>query len=854
MEENVRPSDVNLTIIENVGITSENEITMEPSQNGGVDQTGDIENEIPASSEVHNMETKEINDNGTSLLQVRQLSVEEKETAKEQQKRFINNHKQVLVYEKLISERDKEISLQKEKYVKVSRANEIYQKEFTDLKSSMDELKEKVNVLDDELETKTTELDFMHEKYDELTESFNCLKDDLDGKWKEEFRMLELKHQSDMGTMTEEHDAHLKLLQNKMDEAEQQSQHPKIEDAYKLISRKEVEIKEKDKTILNLNEKLKGMQSSEPCIYLQTEIDSKCEVIKSMELSQSKLNDLLQDKSVVIQSQNVIIENLRNSVNSKEESVELTAKKAEVTKLKEQIHQITLEKDNNANLNNKLRDQVTITKKTELTVKTLEEVVNTKIMIIENLQSIIVQLKESPPSCLCTKGTNNLTSNKVLDCIPEEEISEGGTNLSGLNESIGGVTDLPGLNECMMKLKNFALHGVILDGLLLWIDTQRRTVPENVWKMQTLQHFTKEEITNSKNMLWDFNKGNLLGRNISRKGDSKSTSEIDDICNALKTLSAKQVMPTFLGTSTMTMQSPSVETGLSKYQTIDLKLDAIDQFMKNFTKSQTEASKKNHDKIISKADVTHKKVDDLKEKLLHLEASLPKHQDTLHIPNADKHTVNTNNCNDAADFSRTGVNNVQASTPTMFTPHTQENARWNNKVYPDINAYQNDAPWHYIGKGGNTVKELVPPTIFLQENAEKGFGTANVAPTEAVSTVVIKGINNNVTTEQLTSFLVSREVQVINCELLTTYEYANFRTFKVTVKAGDHEKVANASLWPNDVVVQAYKPKIRRKTNGKETPKIFGAHNMGILTPTKREIFNSPNRKLSIRFSNDQAI
>ena len=91
--------------------------------------------------------------------------------------------------------------------------------------------------------------------------------------------------------------------------------------------------------------------------------------------------------------------------------------------------------------------------------------------------------------------------------------------------------------------------------LLSWVDTKRRTIPEDIWKKQALEHFAAEEITDAKNILWDVaNSDNLLGRNIARKGDSKSTSEINDICAALNTLSEKQRIPVFIATSTMIMQ------------------------------------------------------------------------------------------------------------------------------------------------------------------------------------------------------------------------------------------------------------------------------------------------------------
>ena len=78
-----------------------------------------------------------------------------------------------------------------------------------------------------------------------------------------------------------------------------------------------------------------------------------------------------------------------------------------------------------------------------------------------------------------------------------------------------------------------ALHGVILNGFLVWINMQRRTTAENIWKALAIKHFTKEEITDAKDAMWDVGDTNVLGKLIKRQGSPKSSSELDDISTAL---------------------------------------------------------------------------------------------------------------------------------------------------------------------------------------------------------------------------------------------------------------------------------------------------------------------------------
>ena len=164
----------------------------------------------------------------------------------------------------------------------------------------------------------------------------------------------------------------------------------------------------------------------------------------------------------------------------------------------------------------------------------------------------------------------------------------------------------------MALLKGIGLHGVILDGLLTWIDTQRRTTPENVWKREIILHFTAEEITNAKNALWE-TAGDQLERNITRKGELKSTSEVNDICGAFDILSKNQKLPVFVATSTMVMQSPSTveESNQQIHCETNMKLDSLQLSFDNFSKKYIDLASKNHDRVISKIETGQKKMSTL---------------------------------------------------------------------------------------------------------------------------------------------------------------------------------------------------------------------------------------------------
>ena len=415
-----------------------------------------------------------------------------------------------------------------------------------------------------------------------------------------------------------------------------------------------------------------------------------------------------------------------------------------------------VERETNAQLTSKLEDQRTITQKTEFALQKVEELVSTKSMLIENLQAVISRGKETQSSCSnfeCKKYlTSHSPSTNNQDGLGEVPTltGNGGENLPSND------TTIPGLCETMLKLKGIGLHGVTLDGLLLWVDTKRRTIPEDSWKQQVFANFTAEEITNVKNILWDVaNTNDLLGRNIARKGDSKSISEINDICGALKTLSEKQKMPVFIATSTMVMQSPEAG-GDSNQQLqclVDTKLNNLQKHLDESLQKHADQSSKNHDRIISKAEVGQKKIDDVLKKLNVIDENV--------------------------------VERSFVETPPYQNPGTVVIKRPIER--------RSDAPSNRSSPMNNQRNILSTDERVIQ-------GTVDL---------VIKGLNVDVTGEDLTGFLQRKGVDIKECNLLTTFSDAKTLAYKITIDADKQNVVSDPSTWPENVNVQLYKQRRR---------------------------------------------
>ena len=175
----------------------------------------------------------------------------------------------------------------------------------------------------------------------------------------------------------------------------------------------------------------------------------------------------------------------------------------------------------------RLQDLSTICNKTELAFNAQHELVATKEQLI-NLQK---------------------------ETINYQKTSIDSLNASAIKDTVNTVVQPNGVEEDMLRPFSKE-NGLITNALLVWLDIQRKTTAENIWKTQALSYFTDEEITVAKNLLWSNCGEPLLEKHIRRQGASKTNAELEDISSALKKLDESQKMPTFIASSVMIMKTP----------------------------------------------------------------------------------------------------------------------------------------------------------------------------------------------------------------------------------------------------------------------------------------------------------
>ena len=508
--------------------------------------------------------------------------------------------------------------------------------------------------------------------------------------------------------------------------------------------------------------------SSECTEKLQKELHNSKEVIRSTETVCDTLRKLANDKDEIITQQKVIIYSCRcRSKDSNEELTNIRKKLEESNNLIEERNmelreaKELLEEKNeevgangnrklekelakslqlNEDLRNELTTKVTITKKTELAFNTQTELVETKEELINNQRIVIEHMKKA---------------------VEEDANRIDATSIENEHPSV------PGLQESVLCMTNLALHGVILNGFLVWADIQRRTTAENIWNAQALKHFIKEEITDAKELLWDVVDNGVLGNMIKRQGPSKSTAEINDISHALKKLAEKEVMPLFLGTSNMVMQTPSSNVHDEKVYSGEIvkTLKTLEDSMKRFV------VKKNED---------------------------------------NKNQVNNENVENHLKTLEESINCLVKS-PGL-----------NTTCEKDHGDYVDNRPWSEVVRGKRRGESVMPSQITTNNGVNgvdktnnwrkslnllqgTALGTDGKETLSSDIDLVTYGVTKNITAIQLSNFMQNKGLNAIDCVLLTKYNGARSLTFNITIKATDFEKAKDPDIWPYRIGLRYYK-------------------------------------------------
>ena len=281
-----------------------------------------------------------------------------------------------------------------------------------------------------------------------------------------------------------------------------------IDKDFLIRSQKEIIEKIRNQTQASINE---STENSAIAMALKEERD---ELLERLKTKENELVVLGKQKEKELGEHSLTIETLKKKIESKEANE--CSNDLVMNEATQKIVEMT---DCNRDLSQRLDEKIKLVRKMESLVESKQDLVDAKNEIIDNLKVIVNTLKDENKD-LKSKSLN-LTSN---------------TTSTGQNPNVEAPIEKNGVTESCEFLQVHGNNGVIMNPFLLWVNIQRKMHPEDKWKADAVKKFADTEITEAKEILWRVAGDTHLGKIVKRKGAANSTSEMNDICAAFKTL------------------------------------------------------------------------------------------------------------------------------------------------------------------------------------------------------------------------------------------------------------------------------------------------------------------------------
>ena len=378
------------------------------------------------------------------------------------------------------------------------------------------------------------------------------------------------------------------------------------------------------------------------------------------------------------------------------------------------------------------------------------------------------------------------------------------------------------------KIKNLSEHGVILDKLLVWMDIQKDMIPSDSWKAHLKTLFTDEEVIDAKAALFEAVGGenSRIGKFKNHQGNDKGIlKHVDDLIEAAGKLWEKNEMPLLVASSKMVK-------GMRNYNMVDANTvniaDAIDK-MKQVENTLKACLNENTLQVKT-----------LSETVQNIGQGSSSFTNLTRTPSGRVASLVTEKANGITGSSQSKkrkvgspaepIPGISSLPPPPAHPSTQT-------LYPPLPPSDRELSWSTIAgqhrqnprydQGQGQVRQVadqtggrdVRPSPAGQRGAWKRslnllHGTADSSNTLAADvSLVAYGVARDASAQQLKEFLESKNINVIECKNLTTWDQARTHCYKVTIKASEYEKATKPDVWPYRVGVRLFKQFREKREN-----------------------------------------
>ena len=376
----------------------------------------------------------------------------------------------------------------------------------------------------------------------------------------------------------------------------------------------------------------------------------------------------------------------------------------------------------------------------------------------------------------------------------------------------GGVATM---DTVLAKLQENSPNGIVISGAVAWMAVQLDMHAEGVWMELAEKCWSPVETTEAKKALQDAcgeNLKELEGFNKKRQSKNKAM-ELVDIKDALMYLKGKDKMPLIMADVGMLMKSP--QPGYSVNQTNEDIIERIDILEKAMTNFMGKTEKYMEDSKVQ--------VEKLTDTVIRCEPKTPR-LPLLQIPGQKTPNKKRRIEETLSVFQQPLVTVQQSAAP----PVVQQQQQYSSVVagVSALSSQQQEQIRSLQQLMNNQQKQQQKQQPPRQKNicygtAKPPADSSNQTMLAADVSLVASGLDKECTEEKLKEFLEEKGIKPVEVVMMKKPEASEAETrmwrtksFKVTVKASEHEKALLPEIWPYRVAVRYWRAERRPRQGG----------------------------------------
>ena len=402
----------------------------------------------------------------------------------------------------------------------------------------------------------------------------------------------------------------------------------------------------------------------------------------------------------------------------------------------------------------------------------------------------------------------------------------------GMTGASGGGDEDKSFAEFHDYFDVHAKNGVILNGILTWIDIQQKTTAPFVWRNQAMAWFSEPEVMEAKEALWNVcgNKVDIIGKIINRTSNDKKNVTIGDIGDAMVKLRGKGVMPLCPASSLMMQRVPCYNTTCkddTDVTNVVTRVKALEESMNEYMKQQT-SQMNTLVETVKKIEPTpapipqpgpgHDGANFMQQQRARVESLSKKHRldddspvfhpsgsSSQSFQPSNHHTRRNAVHQPSGSLSQPAQPFVQPSGIPTFQPQTSVHPAGRNATYAEAMAARTQGN-NFQPSGQNQ------PPFRPRKQSNLLYGKARMGKDNQTQllaanvNLVASGVSKAATDQQLKGFLEDKGIKVTEIECLTYHPDARTNTFRVAIAIEDYEKALNPDVWPYRVAVRTFRP------------------------------------------------